>query len=126
MWRVQLLLVVQDKNQTKAKHIHNVSGEWQQEEEEVAVIPPTNAVVHPRTMVVKILRGHAVEKEQTIGTRYWHGTDDFCPSDHYKDGGRKGHASVEWEFLLCKKYKREKITSTQLSQTEQWEQRGGL
>lgn len=98
MWRVQLLLVVQDKNQTKAKHIHNVSGERQQEEEEVAVIPPTNAVVHPGTMVVKILRGHAVEKEkkgkhsELIAGTVWM---TFPSQTKTKDGGRQSQASTE-------------------------------
>lgn len=62
MWRVQLLAVVQDINQAKAKYIHDVGGKWQQKKEEIAIIPPTNAVVHPRTVVVKILRTHKNKK----------------------------------------------------------------
>lgn len=30
----------------------------------MAIIPPTNAVVHPRTVVVKILREHRVKEGQ--------------------------------------------------------------
>lgn len=56
MWCFQLVLVVQYINQAETKHVDDVGSEWQQEEEEIAVIPPSNAVVHPRTMVVKILR----------------------------------------------------------------------
>lgn len=56
MWRFQLLLVVQYINQAETKYIDDVGSKWQQEEEEIAIIPPSNAVVHPRTMVVKILR----------------------------------------------------------------------
>ena len=50
------MAVVQDINQAKAKHVNDVGGKWYQEEEEIAIIPPTNAVVHPGTVVVKILR----------------------------------------------------------------------
>lgn len=64
MWCVQLLPVVQDINQAKAKYVYDVGSKWQQEEEEMAIIPPTNAVVHPRTVVVKILREHRVKEGQ--------------------------------------------------------------
>lgn len=41
----------------------------------MAIIPPTNAVVHPRTVVVEILREHGVKrtgrwKIMTISTNY--------------------------------------------------------
>lgn len=47
--------MVEDKKQAKAKHSHDVGSQWQEEEEEVAVVPPTNTVVHPRAVVVEVL-----------------------------------------------------------------------
>lgn len=55
MQAVNGLAMVEDKQQAKTKHSHDVNCQGQEEEEEVAVVPPTNAVVHPRTVVVKIL-----------------------------------------------------------------------
>lgn len=56
MYLVKLLCVVQDEEQPKAKDTHNVSCQREQEQEEVAVVPPAYAVVHPRTVVIKILQ----------------------------------------------------------------------
>lgn len=64
MWCVQLLAVVQDIDQAEAKYVHDVGGEREQEEEEIAIIPPTDAVVHPGTVVVKILREHRVKRQK--------------------------------------------------------------
>lgn len=55
MRSVQLLPVVQDINQAEAKHVDDVGGQRQQKEEEITIISPSNTVVHPRTVVVKIL-----------------------------------------------------------------------
>lgn len=57
MQTVNVLPMVEDEEQSKAKHGHDVSRQRQQEEEEVAVVPPTDTVVHPWTVVVKVLRG---------------------------------------------------------------------
>lgn len=109
MRRVQLLLVVQDKNQTKAKHIHNVSGERQQEEEEVAVIPPTNAVVHPGTMVVKILRGHAVEKQKQSGHVSGTARMTFAPQTITKTEEVKATPLSNENFFYVKSIKGRKL-----------------
>lgn len=55
MQAVNVLAMVEDKEQAEAKHGHDVSCQRQEEEEEVTVVPPTNAVVHPRTVVVEVL-----------------------------------------------------------------------
>lgn len=55
MQAVDVLSMVEDKKQAKAKHSHDVGSQWQEEEEEVAVVPPTNTVVHPRAVVVEVL-----------------------------------------------------------------------
>lgn len=55
MQAVNVLPMVQDEEQAKAKHSHNVSSQRQQEEEEIAVVSPADAVVHPWTVVVEVL-----------------------------------------------------------------------
>lgn len=55
MQAIDVLAVVEDKEQAKAKHGHDVSRQRQEEEEEVSVVPPADAVVHPRAVVVEIL-----------------------------------------------------------------------
>jgi len=55
--RVQLLAVVQHEDQAEAKHVDDVHGQRQQEQEEVSVVPAADAVVHPRAVVVKVLPG---------------------------------------------------------------------
>lgn len=44
------------KEQAKAKHSHDVSRQRQKEEEKVPVVPPADTVVHPRTVVIKVLQ----------------------------------------------------------------------
>lgn len=56
MHLAKLLCVVQDEEQPKAKDAHDVSCEREQEQEEVAVVPPSYTVVHPRAVVIKILQ----------------------------------------------------------------------
>lgn len=46
---------MEDVQQAEAKHIHNVSSEREQEQKEVTIIPPANAVVHPWAVMVKLL-----------------------------------------------------------------------
>ena len=56
MEAVDVLSVVEDEEEAEAEHGHDVSRQRQQEEEEVAVVPPADAVVHPGTVVVEVLR----------------------------------------------------------------------
>ena len=57
MHAVQLVAVVQDVDQAEAKHVDDVQRQGQQEQEEVAVVPAADAVVHPGAVVVKVLPG---------------------------------------------------------------------
>lgn len=57
MQAIDVLPVMQDKKQTEAKHGHDVSRQRQQEQEEVAVVPLADTVVHPWTVMVKLLNG---------------------------------------------------------------------
>lgn len=43
---------------------HHVNAEKQQEQEKEAIVPSPNAVVHPRTVMVKVLR--TVNTEENI------------------------------------------------------------
>lgn len=54
--RTQSLSVVENKDEAKGENSHHVDAQRQQEEEEVAVVPPADAVVHPGTVMVEILR----------------------------------------------------------------------
>lgn len=58
MYSVQLLSVVENEEQAEAEHTHNVSRQRQQEQEEVTVVPPADAVINPRAVMIKILRGN--------------------------------------------------------------------
>lgn len=51
----QVILVVQDIHEAQGEHANHVNGERQQKQEEVAIVPPPDAVVHPRTVMVKVL-----------------------------------------------------------------------
>lgn len=48
--------MVQDEEQPKPKDTHDVSCQREQEQEEVAIVPPAYTVVHPRTVVIKVLQ----------------------------------------------------------------------
>lgn len=52
---VQLFCVMEDVEQTEAKHINNVNSEREQEQKEITIVPPSNAVVHPWAVMVKLL-----------------------------------------------------------------------
>lgn len=54
--RSEALSVMEDKDEAEGENSHHVDAQRQQEEEEVAVIPPPDAVVHPGTVVVEVLR----------------------------------------------------------------------
>lgn len=60
MYSVKLLCMVQDEEQPKTEDAHDVSCQREQEQEEVAVVPPAYTVVHPRTVVIKILQEEMV------------------------------------------------------------------
>lgn len=53
------------KEQAKAKHSHDVSREWQKEEEKVPVVPPADTVVHPWTVVIKVLQRNQLGKKKS-------------------------------------------------------------
>lgn len=60
MQRSQSLSVVEDEDEAEGENSHHVDAQRQQEKEEVAVVPPSNAVVHPGTVVVEVLRRDGV------------------------------------------------------------------
>ena len=49
--------VIQDEEEAEAEHGHDVSRQGEEEEKEVAVVPPADAVVYPGTVVVEVLQG---------------------------------------------------------------------
>lgn len=58
MQPVDVLPVVKDEEEAEAEHGHDVGRQRQEEQEEVTVVPATDAVVDPRTVVVKVLRSN--------------------------------------------------------------------
>ena len=91
----QPLGMVQHIDQAEGYDAHHVRTERQQEQEEVAVVAAPNAVVDPGAVVVEVL-GRNSASGHTAGR-----------------GGGRGLGAGQ------------AVTSTQLSQTLQWEQRGG-
>lgn len=69
MQAVDVLSMVENEEQAEAKHCHDVGRQRQEEEEEIAVVSPTNAVVDPGTVVVKVL--HTVVADRAMGTAWW-------------------------------------------------------
>lgn len=55
MQAINVLVMIKDEEQTKAEHSHDVGSQGKEEEEEVSVISPANAVIDPWTVVVKVL-----------------------------------------------------------------------
>lgn len=53
--------MVQDVYEAKREHADHVKRQWQQKEEEVTVVTPPNAVVHPGTVMVKVLEIRKIE-----------------------------------------------------------------
>lgn len=49
--------VVQDVYEAKGEDADHMTCQWQQKQKEVAVVSPPDAVVHPGTVMVKVLRG---------------------------------------------------------------------
>lgn len=66
MQAVNVLSMVEDEEEAEAEHGHDVSRQRQQEEEEVTVVPPADAVVHPRTVMVKVLHGSRSRRTQLL------------------------------------------------------------
>lgn len=62
---VDVVAMTEYKEQAKAKHSHDVSRQWQKEEEKVPVVPPADTVVHPWTVVIKVLQRNQEEKKIT-------------------------------------------------------------
>lgn len=56
MQPVDVLPVVKDEEEAEAEHGHDVGRQRKEEQEEVAVVPASDAVVHPWAVVVKVLR----------------------------------------------------------------------
>lgn len=63
------LSVMEDKDEAERKNSNHVDAQRQQEEEEVAVVSPSNAVVHPGTVVVEVLRREGRKKGAKEGGR---------------------------------------------------------
>lgn len=153
MHSVKLLCVIQNEEQPKAKDTHDVSCQREQEQEEVAVIPSAYAVVHPRTMVIKILQDDMEDGRKRACI--WKNTNiqglrnNHCRMLLPNQVGQNGQMTTEssvlkpirWDRLipLAQTGSRLRLattlylcvlgcvyTSTQLSHTEQCEQRGGL
>lgn len=97
----QPLRVVQHIDQAEGDDAHHVRTKRQQEQEEVAVVTTPNAVVDPGAVVVEVLGRSSVSgyMADRVG------------------GGHEGEGGGRWGG--------QGVTSTQLSQTLQWEQRGG-
>ena len=47
--------MVEDVEEAEAKHTRDVGRQGEQEEEEVTVVPASDAVVHPGAVVVELL-----------------------------------------------------------------------
>ena len=56
----QVCLVVQNIDETQRKYTPHVNCQWNQELKEKAIIPSTDAIIHPGTVVIKCL-----QKQQT-------------------------------------------------------------
>lgn len=61
--RSQPLPVVEHEDEARGEDSHHVDAQGEEEEEEVAVVPAPDAVVHPGAVVVKVLR---VENDAAI------------------------------------------------------------
>lgn len=61
----QFIHVVQDVYEAKGEDTDHVTCQRQQKQEEIAVVSPPDAVVHPRTVMVKVLRRDDVKRKIT-------------------------------------------------------------
>lgn len=57
---------MQDVYEAKGEDADHVNCQWQQKQKEVAVVSPPDAVVHPGTVVVKVLRGECGKRKTYI------------------------------------------------------------
>lgn len=62
----QLVHVVQHVYEAEGENADHVSRQRQQEEEEVAVVAPADAVVHPGAVVVEILPGECLKRKKYV------------------------------------------------------------
>lgn len=58
--------MVEDIKEAKAKHTHDVRCQREEEEEEIAVVPATDTVVHPRAVMIKLLRAKEKQREASF------------------------------------------------------------
>ena len=65
----QFIHVVQDIYEAKGEDTDHVTGQRQQKQEEVAVVSPPDAVVHPGTVMVKAT--HAALTRLTVLRSHW-------------------------------------------------------
>lgn len=48
--------MVQDVYEAKSEDTNHVKSQWQEKQKEVAVVSPPDAVVHPGTVMIKVLK----------------------------------------------------------------------
>ena len=60
--------IVHDEDETKREDGDHVQRERHEEEEEVAIVAPTHAIVHPRTVMVKRLQQQSTSHIVTCAT----------------------------------------------------------
>lgn len=53
----QSILSIQHKDQAQHEYAEHVQGQRDEEEEEEPIVPATNAIIYPRTVVVECLCG---------------------------------------------------------------------
>ena len=58
MYLCDRFLLVQHVNEAENEDGGHVHWEWDEEHEEVAIVPTTDAVVHPRTVMIENLFGN--------------------------------------------------------------------
>lgn len=68
---VHVAAMAEYEEQAKAKHSHDVSRQRQKEEEKVAVVPPPDTIVHPWTVVIKVLQRNQEEKKNHNSITQW-------------------------------------------------------
>lgn len=75
--------------QTKSKYTEHMYTEWQKEEEEISIIPPTNAVVYPWAVMIECLKVSNFVK--------------FYPFEFISVNiSKREHTSIQWlQTLQC-------------------------
>lgn len=67
----QRVHVLQDVHEAQGEDGHHVKGERQQEQEEVAVVSPPDAVVDPGAVMVEILKAADKRVWRILATKLW-------------------------------------------------------